>query len=93
MLEDTPQKEIPALANDPTHALTSIQTQKNLAVPVVESPEDHEMTIAARTASIEQIPLIDSYCARSKFTNKDVFIKIFRDFKSKPKEVKDCIME
>jgi hypothetical protein len=61
-------------------------------VPPQEQSKDQELTLAAKTASIEQIPLIDSYCAKSKLTNKDVFIKIFRDFKSKPKEVRDCII-
>lgn len=36
--------------------------------------------------------MIDAYCAKSKFNNKDVFFKIFRDFKSKPKEVRDVIL-
>jgi hypothetical protein len=88
MLED-PQ---PALAKDPTQSLTSIQTQRML-VPASESTKTNEIEQAAKTLSIDSIPLIDSYFARNKFSNKDVFIKIFRDFKSKPKYVRDCIMD
>lgn len=77
---------------DPTLALSSFNTSTSLLAPQFESKEDQDLTKAARAVSIDQIPLIDTYCAKSRVNNKDVFIKIFRDFKSKPKELKDCIM-
>jgi len=58
-----------------------------------DTKEEQERNQLARAASLEAMPQIDSFSAKSKFNHKAVFVKVFRDFKSKPREIKDCIMK